>query len=305
MLTSICTKYYQFLLCQGILGGLSMGLTYAPAVAVVGHYFRRKRPAAMGIAASGSALGGIIYPIMLDQLLNKSTLGFGWTQRIVGFLVLGLAIIAVVTIRPGVPPRTGTYLLPGAFKQMEYTLQVAGLFVTLWGLFTPFFYLPTYAQEHGMSADLSWYLISILNAASFFGRLFGGYLAVIAGPFELLSFCCAVYGVLVLCWIPATSNASLIVLAVLFGFFSGGIIGLMLATLSHVAPRPNEIGTYLGMASGLLGIAALTGTPITGALISHYRSFTQAMIWSGVLVLVGAALIFAARLALQRKEKSR
>lgn len=257
----------------------------------------------MGIAASGSALGGIIFPIMLDRLLNNTTLGFGWSQRIVAFLVLALVIVAVLTIRPGVPPRVGTYLLPRAFKQLEYTLLVAGLFVATWGLFTPFFYLPTFAMEHGMHPDLAWYLISILNAGSFFGRLIGGYLAVIAGSFELLSACCAVFGVLTLCLLAASSNAALIVLAVLFGIFSGGIIGLMLAAIAHTAPRPNEIGTYFGMASAILSIAALTGTPITGALISHYHSYSQAMIWSGVLVLAGAALIFAARLDMIRKEK--
>lgn len=281
-----------------------MGLSYAPAVAVVGHYFRRKRPAAMGIAASGSALGGIVFPITLDRLLNNTTLGFGWTQRVVAFLVLGLVIVAVLTIRPGVPPRVGTYLLPRAFKQMEYTFLVVGLYVAWWGLFTPFFYLPTFAMEHGMNPDLAWYLISILNAASLFGRILGGYLAVVTGSFELLSACCAAFGVLTLCWLRASSSAALIVLAVLFGFFSGGIIGLMLAAIAQTAPRPNEIGTYFGMALAIVSIAALTGTPIAGALISHYHSYSQAIVWSGVLVLAGAALIFVARLDMIRKEKS-
>lgn len=302
MLTSLCTRYYEFILCQGVLGGLAMGLTYQPAIAVVGHYFRRKRPLAMGIAASGSAIGGILFPIMLDRMLNHTTLGFGWTQRIVGFIVLGLAIFALLTIRPGVPPRSGSYLLPHAFKKMEYSLQILGLFLILWGMFTPIFYLPTYAEEHGMSDNLAWYLISILNAASFFGRLLGGHLAVTMGPFPLLSGCGAVYGIVALCWMRATSHAAIITLAVLFGFFSGGIIGLMLATIAHVAPRPNEIGTYMGMCSGIISISALTGPPITGALVSHYHSFTQAMIWSGINCLAGAAAILGAWVALLRAE---
>lgn len=37
MLTSLCTELYQFILCQGILLGISCGLIFAPALAVIGH----------------------------------------------------------------------------------------------------------------------------------------------------------------------------------------------------------------------------------------------------------------------------
>jgi len=305
MLTSLCTRYYEFMLCQGVLGGLSMGLAYQPAIAVVGHYFRHKRPVAIGIAASGSSLGGILLPIMLNRMLNHTTLGFGWSQRIVGFVVLVLAIVAVITIRPGVAPRSGSHLLPQAFEKPEYTFQIIGLFLIVWGVFIPFFYLPTYAEAHGMSINMSWYLVSIMNTGSMFGRLISGYVAVAVGPFSLLSACCTIYGVLALCWLRATSNAALIVLGVLFGFFSGGIIGLMLSTISHVAPRPNEIGTYMGMASGIFSIAGLTGPPITGVLISHDHSFTQAIIWSGVTCLAGSGFICCAWLAILRAGKTK
>jgi MFS family permease len=136
MLTSLCDKYWEFILCQGVFGGIATGFLYSPAAAVVGHYFHRKRPMAMGIITAGSALGGILYPVILDQLLNHSTIGFGWTQRIVAFIGLFMGIIAVVTIKPGVPPRKGTYFLLGAFSNMSYTLQIVGLFFVCWGLFT-------------------------------------------------------------------------------------------------------------------------------------------------------------------------
>ena len=84
MLTSLCDKYWQFILCQGVFGGLATGFLYSPAAAIVGHYFHKKRPMAMGIITSGSALGGILYPIILDQMLHHQNIGFGWTQRTIG-----------------------------------------------------------------------------------------------------------------------------------------------------------------------------------------------------------------------------
>lgn len=77
MLTSLCTEYYQFLLCQGILGGLMNGLVYTPAISIIGHYFHRRRALAMGIASSRSSLGGVLFPIMLDRMLFHTSIGFG------------------------------------------------------------------------------------------------------------------------------------------------------------------------------------------------------------------------------------
>lgn len=302
LLTSACKKYYQFLLCQGILLGISSGLIYAPAVAVVGHYFRRKRPMALAIASTGSTIGGIIFPVMLTRLLNHTSLGFGWTQRCVAFLAATLALVACVTVRPGIPPRQGAWLLPRAFLNPAYTLQVAGLFVISWGLWTPFFYLSTYGLRHGMDPSLATYLVAIINAGSFFGRMGGGAAAVKLGQFNLVSFASFASGVLVLCWLRITSMAGLVVLAVLYGATSGMIIALMIATLGIVAPNPNQIGTYIGMGSGIIGLAALTGTPITGALISRYNGYDHAIIFSGVCILAGGFFFLAARFCYSTKK---
>src|ERR1700753_789968 len=99
---------------------------------------------------------------MLDQLFNHTTLGFGWSQRIIGFIFLGLSLVACVTISPGVEPRKGTYFHPEAFSKPAYTVQVMGLFRVFWSLFEPFFYLPSYAEQHGTGVGLSFHLITIL-----------------------------------------------------------------------------------------------------------------------------------------------
>jgi MFS family permease len=297
LLTSLCKRYYEFILCQGVFGGLTMGLCYSPAIAVVGHYFHRKRPLVMGICASGSALAGIILPIILDQLFNHTTLGFGWSQRIIGFIFLGFSLVACVTIYPGVEPRKGKYLLPEAFKKPAYSFQVIGLFLIFWGLFEPFFYLPTYAEQHGTSVSLSFHLITILNAGSFIGRIAAGGLGLKIGQFNVLSFSSMVCAVLILSWIRITSSAGLIVFAVLYGFFSGAVISTMISTIPQIASHPSQIGTYIGMMSGIVSVAALIGAPITGAMISRYHDYKQATIFSGVIALVGSCFTLAARFA--------
>lgn len=289
------------MLAQGILGGISSGMLFAPVMTCVSHYFHKRRAAALGVTVSGSSIGGVIFPIALSKMLANESLGFGWSVRIVGFIILFMMLIAMATIKERLPPRRDKILLPGAFTRPLYTLITLGIMFMMWGLFTPFFYLPQYAHSHRMDSHLSSYLLSILNAASIFGRVLPGLFADKIGRFNVLilnSFCT---GVLLLCWIAATSDASIIVFAILYGFFSGGVVSLMSPCIAQASPSPDQIGTHLGMSMAVIGIAGLTGTPICGALLDKYGGYTQPAIFSGVMVLVGVALVVMARLCLQTR----
>ena len=110
---SIChtDKFYQLYLSQGLGMGIGAGLLYVPSVAVQAHHWRSRRALAMGIVAtgtpfrpphdsrldihnpSGSSLGGIVFPIMLNQLF-KDPAGFQWGVRASAFIVLGMLVFA-------------------------------------------------------------------------------------------------------------------------------------------------------------------------------------------------------------------
>jgi hypothetical protein len=49
-------------------------------------------------------------------------------------------------------------------------------------MYLPFFYAPTFIIANGMSQTLSTYSLSILNAASIFGRVLPNYVADVLGP---------------------------------------------------------------------------------------------------------------------------
>ncbi|KAL9004944.1 MAG: hypothetical protein Q9188_002263 [Gyalolechia gomerana] len=95
--------YWQLFLAQGICTGLGNGLIFCPALSLLSTYFNSKRALAIGIGASGSATGGLIFPAIVQQLLSK--IGFGWAVRVLGFILLGLQTIAFVFTKPRLPPR--------------------------------------------------------------------------------------------------------------------------------------------------------------------------------------------------------
>jgi MFS family permease len=73
------TKYWEIFLGQGIACGLAAGIAFIPAASSVSHWFRRRRATALGVLATGSSIGGIVYPVMINHLFPK--IGFVWTVR--------------------------------------------------------------------------------------------------------------------------------------------------------------------------------------------------------------------------------
>jgi MFS family permease len=139
-MTSISTKYWQLLLAQGICKGLGDGLVFCPTVSLVATYFSTRRSLAMAFTASGGATGGIIFPLIAQQLLPK--VGFGWTVRTMGFVILFNSVIIVTIARSRLSPRKAGPLVEwAAFKEPSYTLFCVGMFFNLWAVYFAYFYV--------------------------------------------------------------------------------------------------------------------------------------------------------------------
>ncbi|KFY83221.1 hypothetical protein V498_08220 [Pseudogymnoascus sp. VKM F-4517 (FW-2822)] len=137
--TSVSTQYWQLFLAQGICQGLGDGLTFCPTVSLVATYFSKKRALAMSFTASGAATGGIIFPLIAQQLLPR--IGFAWTVRVMGFVILFNAVIVVTIARVRIPPRrTGPLVEWAAFRELPYILFCIGMFLNLWAVYFAYFY---------------------------------------------------------------------------------------------------------------------------------------------------------------------
>ncbi|KAJ4368095.1 hypothetical protein N0V83_006450 [Neocucurbitaria cava] len=297
MMLSLCTSYYQFMLAQGVLMGAAVAFLQFPAFAVVSQYFDKRRGAALGLMVSGSSVGGVIFPIVLAKMLNASSIGFGWSIRIVAFIILPFMVFACFAIRPRVPPRDTTYFIGAAWKEPKYVMLVAALFFMMMGMWTPIFYIPVYAVSRGMGTALAAYLLAIINASSTFGRIIPGILADKLGRLNMFAFGGISTGIMVFCINEPTTNVAIIVYTVFFGFVSGTIISSASAAFSLCTKDPRNIGTYMGMGMGLSAFAVLLGPPINGALIDKYGGFSEVSIFSGVVSLVGGLIALASKFA--------
>jgi hypothetical protein len=120
--------------------------------------------------AHNRTLGGIFYPIAVKRLID--TVGFPWAVRAMAFIMLGTLLIGLAFLKPRLPPRkSGPIVDFAAFKEPAYTTFVIGLALGFCAFFIPFFYSESYALNIGVDQDLSFYLLSVMNAAGMIGRL--------------------------------------------------------------------------------------------------------------------------------------
>ncbi|KAL2832990.1 major facilitator superfamily domain-containing protein [Aspergillus cavernicola] len=296
MILSLCKTYWETMLVQGVLIGLVMGFLQIPAFAAVSQYFDKKRAGALGLAVAGSSIGGVVMPIILSNGFNGSSLGFGWTVRVVAFVILPFMGFSCIAIKSRVPPRKTHFFLLGPYKQPRFIMLFTALFFMFVGMFTPMFYLTTYATTQGMGTTLAGYLLALVNAASTIGRIVPGVLADKYGRLNTFAIGRVTTGILVFCMTSATSNAALIVYAIFFGFCSGAIVSGASATFSSCPDNPQDIGTYMGMGMAISGVGALVGPPINGAILARYGSYVECCMFSGSMGVFGGFIAFAAKL---------
>ena len=137
---SWATKYWQLFLAQGICMGIGNGLMFCPSLALVASYFSGKRSLAIGLAACGGSTGGLIFPAIIQQLLPR--IGFAWTVRVLGFLLLALVVVVHIGSRPRPPSRIkGPYVEWEAFKDPTFLLFTIGMFISFWGVYFAYYYV--------------------------------------------------------------------------------------------------------------------------------------------------------------------
>ncbi|KAJ5517404.1 MFS transporter asaE [Penicillium freii] len=300
MMTSLSTEYYQFILSQSVCSGIGTSLIITPAMTAPTTYFHDRRALAGGVAIAGSSLGGVIFPFMVNHLL--SSIGFAWTMRACAFLILGLMLITYALISSNVTHtpkefKLKSYLTP--LRECNFLLLCVVSFFMYWGMFIPYVYMVISSIHYGMSVQMGYNLIPILNGVSFFGRIVPQIWARKYGICNVFILAMIASMIIILgSWLPSRSNAAIIVFTLLFGFASGATIGLGPMIALTMSP-PNEIGYRMGTAFAVAGLGALTSPPIAGELIARDGGdYVYASVFSGVAYAVSTLVMIILRVRL-------
>ncbi|KAL9094562.1 MAG: hypothetical protein Q9165_003121 [Trypethelium subeluteriae] len=295
MMLSLCKEYYQVLLAQALCVGIGAGCLFVPSVAIISQYFNTKIATAMGIAAVGSSFGGVIYPIVLYRLLPR--IGFGWSTRVLGFMMLVTLALPNIFMKVRVLPAQKRQIVDwSAFKEPAYVIWTLGGFFGFCGLYAPFFYISSYSINTGiMGPNLAFYLLSILNSTSVFGRALPNILADKFGPYNMLIPCGIMTSVLQFCLIGTHNTGGIIVITLLYGFFSGTFVSIPPTIFVMLAPNRGMVGTRMGMGFTIISIGVVVGTPACGWILNA-AGWKYVWVFGGLTTMTGNVLIFISRM---------
>ncbi|CAI7651313.1 unnamed protein product [Penicillium manginii] len=244
----------------------------------------------MGVAGSGSGLGGVLYPIIFQQLVKS--VGFGWSTRAMAFIMLTTLLVSIFVMKFRPRPSTVRKLFDkSACKEPSFFLFAIGAFFGFIGVYMPLVYVAINATYHGMHPKLASYLLPTLNAGSVLGRIVPNYAANKTGPMNMFIPTCFLLAALSFAWIGIDNNAGLIIFVTLYGFFCGAFMTLPFSIIAKLSPHLDVAGVRMGMITAAGSFGILIGTPVGGAILHHGGWVALQSFGGAALAICGTAVL--------------
>lgn len=267
-----CKRYWQIMLCLGFLGGVTGACLTTTGLAVVSHWFKKRRGLAAGIAMIGSSFGGVVVPLLLRATIPKY--GYPWAIRILGFVFMGCFVVANMLMKPRLPPsieaKTQKMFSFRLFGDPAFSFLTCTVFLIEVVLFGGLGIIPTYATlGTDYPRQTGFYLIAVLNGSSCFGRLLPGFISDIMGRFNVFGIMMIFTLVtMVVIWLPFghTNLVALYIFSALFGFGTGSWMALVPACIGQLC-EAEQFGRYYGTLYFIASLALLICIPVSGELV--------------------------------------
>lgn len=231
---------------------------------------------------------------MVRNLLKS--VGFGWMVRAIALVQLVLLGTANLVLRVPQPPKQRRRLIDVAsLTDWPYMCFVFGCFVVFLGMYTPFYFVQSFAIKFGIASEgVTWYLVAAMNIGSIPGRIIPTLLVQRTGPLNLMIGTSVALASCGLGFLGASTIAEVYVVATIYGFFSGSFFALQPTIFVRLTANMAVLGTRFGIAFTILSVALLFGTPISGAL-QGVGGYDASWIWAGATAFAGGMVIWGSR----------
>jgi len=143
-------------------------------------------------------------------------------------------------------------------------------------------YIDLGATTVGISPEFSFYLVSIANAGSGFGRISSGFFADKFGPLTVMAPPTLLCAIMTYVWPFATTKGSLVAIAVIYGLCSGACVSLLILPIV-VMGDTHDTGRRTGTAMTVIALGAIAGPPISGAIAQTTGGFRAVGYYAGIV----------------------
>lgn len=301
---ALSTEFWHLIVTQGILFGIGANMAWVPSLAIISHWFDKRKGLAMGISVAGGGVGGLTLAPLTRFLITV----LGWPSTLViiscgcGFILLVSAYFMQTRLPPA---KHKDFDFPSFLRDSRFLRYFFIIGCIFWGYFIPVFFLSLYAVDQGMTPTQGALIIALLNAGSSAGRLTMGICADYLGHIKMLSLCLYVSAISVLIiWPFSTTFGMLSFFSVIFGFFIGGAISIAPTGIVDIFGT-KHIGTITGMIYPGGGVGNFAGPLISAWLldkftstprligVAHQTYFLPVIILNGCILLIGGSISFS------------
>jgi MFS family permease len=277
--------------------------------AVISRWFTASRGRALGIAALGTSVGGILIPVLISHWLDTS----GWRGAVhnlglgVAFVLLP-AVVLLIRSRPGdvgLPPEAaaanaapdpatgeglGAIVKNPAFWLLGFSLGILfSVFSSILSNLTP------YALNLGSSKEQASALIMAVAIAGFIGKVTFGMAADRFSQRSALWAAQLLVGSALLILAMEPGHAGMLAGSFVLGLAAGGMLPVWGALMAHIFGLANY-GRAMGLMGPIITLCVMPGFAVVGRMVDTLGSYSPTLYLFAGLCLVSAVLLLPMRL---------
>jgi MFS family permease len=284
----------QFYTFYFLFGAMGSALLFSPLYANVGFWFKENPGLALGLAASGGAIGQAFIPHLSGILIESSGWKLAYVNLAIIYIFISFPIAFLIKESPWrINARNQEEeeerIFPLSEKEVVAWISVAVIFCCIC-MSIPIMHLVPLLTDKGFSLEFATSVLMILMICGAFGRILGGMLGDYIGAlpgYILMSLGQTVFVV----WFPHLISPTLIyIMAALFGFtYSGVMSSILVCTRVMVSAKFGARAMSLTSFFGWIGMGL--GGFLGGYFFDIYGDYKWAFAFSGITGIVNLFIL--------------
>jgi MFS family permease len=300
---SAVQNIWLFALLQGVFIGIGTAASFGPLIADVSHWFLKRRGVAVALCACGNYIGGTIWPLVVQALMDAN----GWR-----FTYLVIAVVVVVTMVPlalmlrrpppmmdeipvadaSTPVATDRKTIDLSQRSLMILLSIAGIACCV-AMSMPQVHIVAYCADLGYGAARGAEMLSLMLAGGAVTRVVSGFIADYIGGVRTLLIGSVLQGLALLLYLPFEGLMSLYVISLMFGLAQGGIVPSYAIIVREYMPAKvaaERVGFLIMMTIVGMAFGGWTSGWIFDMTGSYQAAFLHGIAWNvlnvGIMVMI-------------------
>ena len=296
----------EFYLLYFLFGAVGCALLFSPLYANVGFWFRENPGLALGLAASGGAIGQAFIPHLSGILIENSGWKSAYIDLAIIYILIALPISFLIQESPWrISARTDTVQedidFPLSEKEVVAWISFAVIFCCVC-MSIPIMHLVPLLTDQGFSLEFATSVLMVLMVSGAFGRIFGGILGDRIGAlpgYILMSLGQTIFVI----WFPDLISPMIIyIMAALFGFTYSGVMSSILVCTRMMVPanygaRAMSLTSFFGWIG--MGLGGFLG----GYFFDIYGNYNWAFTFAGLSGVINLIILSFFFLYIRKAER--